>query len=94
MAKECLLNIKKIEGKDLTPSELPLVYFILHNTNIDTNIANQEFRNIVKDNPIFSNFFQNFKICVLKKAGDFKKEMNLMTKAKTSVGIKIEELGS
>ena len=54
LAKECILNIKKIEGKDLTPSELPLVYFILHNTNIDTNIANQQFRNLVKDNPIFS----------------------------------------
>ena len=94
LAKECLSSIKKIEGKDLTPSELPLVYFILHNTNIDSNTANQQFRNMVKDNPIFSNFFSNFKICVLKKAGDVKKELNLLAKAKTSVGIKIEELGS
>ena len=94
LAKECLLNIKKIEGKDLTPAELPLVYFILHNNNIDSNSANQLFRNSIKDNPIFSNYFKNFKICVLKKAGDVGKEMSLLEKAKTTVGFKVEDLGS
>ena len=94
IAKESLSSIKKIEGKDLTPSELPLVYFILHNTNIDSNSANQQFRYMVKENPIFINFFQNFKICVLKKAGDIDKEMNFFAKAKTTVGFKIEDIGS
>ena len=94
LAKECLSNIKKIEGKDLTPAELPLVYFILHNNNIDSNSANQQFRSNVQDNPIFSYFFKNFKICVLKKAGDIGKEMTILEKAKTSVGLKIDDLGS
>ena len=58
LAKESLSSIKKIEGKDLTSTDMPLVYFILHNNNIDSNTANQEFRNLVKDNPIFSVFFQ------------------------------------
>ena len=92
LAKECLSSIKKIEGKDLTPAELPLVYFIFH-SNIDSNTANQQFRNNVKDNPIFTKFFQNFKICVLKKAGDCGKELNVFSKVKTSVGIKVDDLG-
>ena len=94
LAKEALSSIKKTEGKDLTPSELPLVYFILHNINIDLNSANQQFRNMVQENPIFKDFFQNFKICVLKKAGDIGREMSFLERAKTSVGIKIEEVGS
>ena len=94
LAKEALSSIKKTEGKDLTPSELPLVYFILHNINIDSNSANQQFRNMVQENPIFKDFFQNFKICVLKKAGDIGREMSFLERAKTSVGIKIEEVGS
>jgi len=57
LAKESLSSIKKIEGKDLTSTDMPLVYFILHNNNIDSNTANQQFRNLVKDNPIFSVFF-------------------------------------
>ena len=89
LAKESLSCIKKIEGKDLTSTDLPLVYFILHNNNIDSNTANQQFRNLVKDNPIFSIFFQNYKICVLKKAGDIKKDI----KAK-NLNLKLEELGS
>ena len=90
LAKESLSSIKKIEGKDLTSTDLPLVYFILHNNNIDSNTANQQFRNLVKDNPIFSVFFQNYKICVLKKAGDIKQEL----KPKSNLGMKIEEIGS
>ena len=90
LAKESLSSIKKIEGKDLTSTDMPLVYFILHNNNIDSNTANQEFRNLVKDNPIFSVFFQNYKICVLKKAGDIKKDI----KAKTNLNKKLEEIGS
>ena len=49
---------------------------------------------LVRDNPIFSNYFKNFKICVLKKAGDVGKEMSLLEKAKTTVGFKVEDLGS
>ena len=94
LAKESLLSIKKIEGKDLTPFELPIVYFILHNTSIDSNSANQQFRNMVKDNPIFKNYFQNFRICILKKAGDLGKDSNSLPKAKTLAGFKIEDLGS
>ena len=90
LAKESLSSIKKIEGKDLTSTDMPLVYFILHNNNIDSNTANQQFRNLVKDNPIFSVFFQNYKICVLKKAGDIKQEL----KPKSNLGLKIEEIGS
>ena len=30
LAKESLSSIKKAEGKELTTSELPLVYFIFH----------------------------------------------------------------
>ena len=93
LSKEMFSFIKKIEGKDLTPSELPLVYFILHNTNIDSNTANQQFRNIVKENPIFTNYFQNFKICVLKKAGDLGKDMSILMRAKTSMGMKFEDIG-
>ena len=94
LAKESLSSIKKIEGKDLTPLELPIVYFILHNTSIDSNSANQQFKNMVKENPIFKNYFQNFRICVLKKAGDLRKDSNYLPKAKTLVGFKIEDLGS
>ena len=90
LAKESLSSIKKLEGKELTSTDLPLVYFILHNNNIDSNTANQQFRNLVKDNPIFSIFFQNYKICVLKKAGDINQEL----KPKSNLGIKIEEIGS
>ena len=90
LAKESLSCIKKIEGKDLTSTDLPLVYFILHNNNIDSNTANQQFRNLVKDNPIFSIFFQNYKICVLKKAGDIKKDI----KRKSDLTKKLEDIGS
>ena len=91
LAKESLSFIKKIEGKDLTSTDMPLVYFILHNNNIDSNTANQQFRNLVKDNPIFSIFFQNYKICVLKNAGDINITKD---KNKKYQGIKIEEVGS
>ena len=91
LAKESLSCIKKIEGKDLTSTDMPLVYFILHNNNIDSNTANQQFRNLVKDNPIFSIFFQNYKICVLKNAGDINITKD---KNKKYQGIKIEEVGS
>ena len=90
LAKESLSCIKKIEGKDLTSTDMPLVYFILHNNNIDSNTANQQFRNLVKDNPIFSIFFQNYKICVLKKAGD----INQNVRRKSFFGIKMDEIGS
>ena len=91
LAKESLSCIKKIEGKDLTSTDMPLVYFILHNNNIDSNTANQQFRNLVKDNPIFSIFFQNYKICVLKKAGDINKDIK---SSKSNLSKKIEEIGS
>ena len=93
LAKESLSSIKKVEGKDLSSSELPLVYFIFHNTTIDSNTANQQFRTLVKNNPIFNNYFQNFKICVIKKAGDTGKDSALI-KAKTSIGTKIDDLGA
>jgi len=92
LAKESLSSIKKAEGKELTTSELPLVYFIFHNSSIDSATANQQFRNLVKNNPIFTNFFQNFKICVLKKEGDRGRE-NSLAKAKTSIG-RLEDMGS
>mgnify|MGYP002624511234 CR=1 FL=1 len=92
LAKDSLSLIKKAEGKELTASELPLVYFIFHNTNIDSATANQQFRNLVKNNPIFANFFQNFKICVLKKEGDRTRD-NSLVKSKTSIN-KIEDIAS
>ena len=41
---DCINNFSNLvkEGKDLTSAELPLIYFILHNNNIDTNSANQQ----------------------------------------------------
>ena len=92
LAKESLSSIKKAEGKELTTSELPLVYFIFHSTNIDSATANQQFGNLVKNNPIFTNFFQNFKIFVLKKEGDRGRD-NSLIKAKTSIG-RLEDMGS
>ena len=92
LAKESLSSLKKIEGKELTSSELPLVYFILHNANIDSNTANHQFRYSVKDNPIFTNYFQNFKICVLKKVGDLEKETHFLAKSKTALGLKPENV--
>ena len=91
LAKESLSCIKKINGKDLTSTDMPLVYFILHNNNIDSNTANQQFRNLVKDNPIFSIFFQNYKICVLKKAGDINVDLK---RTKSFYSKKIAEIGS
>ena len=89
LAKESLSCMKMVEGKDLPSSELPLVYFILHNNNIDSNTANQQFRNLVKDNPIFSVFFQNYKICVLKKAGDLP-----LARTKSFISSKLKDIGS
>ena len=92
LAKESLSCIKMIEKKDLPSSELPLVYFILHNNNIDSNTANQQFRNLVKDNPIFTSFFQNYKICVLKKAGDL--DIGPKMRTKSVIGRQIQDIGS
>ena len=75
LAKESLSCLKRIEGKELTPAELPLVYFILHNINIDSNKAISQFRTMVKDNVIFQNDFNNFKIVVLKKLEIFLKHL-------------------
>ena len=96
LAKESLSCLKKTEGKELTPSELPLVYFILHNINIDSNSANSQFQNMVKDNPIFQKYFKNFKVVVLKKAGDFLKTntLNPLSKSKISTGIKLDDIGA
>ena len=91
LAKESLSCIKKINGKDLTSTDMPLVYFILHNNNIDSNTANQQFRNLVKDNPMFSIFYQNYKICVLKKAGDINVDLK---RTKSFYSKKIAEIGS
>ena len=96
LAKESLSCLKRIEGKELTPAELPLVYFILHNINIDSNKAISQFRTMVKDNVIFQNDFNNFKIVVLKKAGDFSKAftMNPLAKTKTMVEVKLDDIGA
>ena len=96
LAKESLSCMKRTEGKELTPSELPLVYFVLHNINIDSNSANAQFKNMVKDNIIFQNYFQNFKIVVLKKAGDFSKAytVNNVQKNKTIAGVKLDDIGA
>ena len=90
MAKESLSCLKKIEGKELTSGELPLVYFILHNINIDSNTAVSQFKSLVKDNPIFIRYFNNVKVVVLKKAGD----ANSVPKSKTIVGLKMDDLGA
>ena len=96
LAKESLSCLKRIEGKELTPGELPLVYFVLHNINIDTNTAVSQFKAMVKDNVIFQNYFKNFKIVVLKKAGDFAKAftMNPLAKTKTMAGVKLDDIGA
>ena len=73
LAKEGLSCLKKLKDKELTPSELPLVYFVFHNINIDSNSAISQFKTIVKDNPIFQKYFTNYKIAILKKAGDLMK---------------------
>ena len=95
LAKESLSCLKRIEGKELTPGELPLVYFVLHNINIDSNTAVSQFKTMVKDNVIFQNYFNNFKIVVLKKAGDFSKAftMNALAKTKT-MAVKLDDIGA
>ena len=89
LAKESLSCLKKIEGKELTPAELPLVYFLLHNINIDTSSAVSQFKSLAKDNPIFVKYFNRFKIIVLKKAGE-----NIMSKSRTMATLKLEDLGA
>ena len=95
LAKESLSCMKRTEGKELTPSELPLVYFVLHNINIDSNTAYSQFKNMVKDNIIFQNYFQNYKIVVLKKAGDYSKAYTVsnVLKNKTIAGVKLDDIG-
>jgi hypothetical protein len=96
LAKESLACLKRIDGKELTPNELPLVYFVLHNINIDSNTVVSQFKNMVKDNIIFQNYFKNFKIVVLKKAGDYSKSFTTtsLAKTKTVVGVKLDDIGA
>ena len=94
LAKESLSCLKRIEGKELTSAELPLVYFVMHNINIDSNSVVSQFKNLVKDNIIFKKYFNNFKIVVLKKAGDISKNMNTMSKSKTIVNVKMDDIGA
>ena len=94
LAKESLLCLKKNEGKELTQAELPLVYFVLHNINIDSNTAVAQFKSLAKDNLIFKKYFSNYKVVVLKKAGDLSKNMPPIPKSKTIIGTKIEEIGA
>ena len=67
LAKESISCIKKIEGKELTPTELPLIYFVFHNINVDSNTAISQFKILIKDNIIFQNYFKNYKVAVLNK---------------------------
>ena len=90
LAKEGLSCLKKLKDKELTPSELPLVYFVFHNINIDSNSAISQFKTIVKDNPIFQKYFTNYKIAILKKAGDLMKTNTISI----SKGKRIEEIGA
>jgi len=90
LAKESLSCLKKMKEKELTPSELPLVYFVLHNINIDSNSAISQFKTMIKDNPIFQKYFTHYKIVVLKKAGDLMKTNTVSV----SKGKKLEEIGA
>lgn len=72
LAKESISCLKRIEGKELTPTELPLIYFVFHNINIDSNTAISQFNNLIKDNTIFQNYFKNFKVAVLNKIDNSK----------------------
>ena len=96
LAKESLSCLKRIDGKELTPNELPLVYFVLHNINIDSTTAMSQFNFMVKDNIIFQNYFKNYKIVVLKKAGDCNKlfSVNTLAKTRTMIGVKLEDIGA
>jgi hypothetical protein len=67
LAKESISCLKKIEGKELTPTELPLIYFVFHNINVDSNTAISQFKILIKDNIIFQNYFKNYKVAVLNK---------------------------
>ena len=51
---------------------------------------------MVKDNPIFQNYFQNYKIVVLKKAGDYTKSytVNISSKNKAVAGVKLDDIGA
>ena len=93
LAKESLSCLKRTDGKELTPNELPLVYFVLHNISIDSNNVISQFKNMVKDNIIFQNYFTNYKVVVLKKAGEI--FSNVLSKTKTIMtGGKIDEIGA
>ena len=72
LAKESISYLKRIEGKELTPTELPLIYFVFHNINIDSTTAIFQFNNLIKDNIIFQNYFKNFKVAVLNKIDNSK----------------------
>ena len=87
LAKESISFLKRIEGKELTPTELPLIYFVFHNINIDSNSAISQFKILIKDNLIFQNYFKNYKVVVLNKI-DYSKNYssNSSQKAKTIVG--------
>ena len=87
LAKESISCLKRIEGKELTPTELPLIYFVFHNINIDSNSAISQFKILIKDNLIFQNYFKNYKVVVLNKI-DYSKNYssNSSQKTKTIVG--------
>ena len=87
LAKESISCLKRIEGKELTPTELPLIYFVFHNINIDSNSAISQFKILIKDNLIFQNYFKNYKVVALNKI-DYSKNYssNSSQKSKTIVG--------
>ena len=78
---------EKNEGKELTPTELPLIYFVFHNINIDSNAATSHFKVAIKDHAIFQNYFKNYKVVVLNKI-DISKNYgsNSTQKTKTTAG--------
>ena len=87
LAKESISFLKRIEGKELTPTELPLIYFVFHNINIDSNTAISQFKILIRDNIIFQNYFKNYKVAVLNKI-DISKNYgsNQTQKTKTIAG--------
>ena len=86
LAKESISCLKKIEGKELTPTELPLIYFVFHNINIDSNSAISQFKILIKDNLIFQNYFKNYKVVVLNKIDYSKNYSSNSTQKSKTIG--------
>ena len=93
LAKESISLLKRIEGKELTPTELPLVYFVFHNINIDSNTAISQFKIIIKDNAIFQNYFKNYKVVVLNKIDYLKNYGSNSSQKNKSIAASSDENG-